>query len=223
MPNSLLNRQRCGLQLPRQRLFLKTYVKTTSDSIKICFKAYFSSRFICRYRKSPYLCTVFFMVLDLRLTKVGLSGALFLCPYVSCFRRQVAFGGRIVYTLALHSLYLGTPFLIPWEYVSYTLSSRAFCKRGLGGCSMQGNGRISTVDGNGWNACLLREVLVSVSFLLGIFFRCTEERSGLRDEVCREKRPERGSKEAEYKSKRGKFKQALSRVREKFVLALSSV
>ena len=34
-------------------------------------------------RKSPYLCTVFFMVLDLRLTKVGLSGALFLCPYVS--------------------------------------------------------------------------------------------------------------------------------------------
>ena len=42
-----------------------------------------------------------------------------------------------------------------------------------------------------------------------IFFRCTEERSGLRDEVCREKRPERGSKEAEYKSKRGKFKQAL--------------
>ena len=153
-------------------------------------------------------------------------------------------------------LYFGTPFLIPWHPIPYTLGvrflylvSRAFCKSGLGGCSMQGNGRISTVDGNGWNACLLREILVSVSFLLGqtlraclnfaqlyfeccfrgyllfprIFFRCTEERSGLRDEVCREKRPERGSKEAEYKSKRGKLKQALSRVREKIVLALSSV
>ena len=110
---------------------------------------------------------------------------------------------------------------------------------------MQGNGRISTVDGNGWNACLLREVLVSVSFLLGqalraclnfaqLYFECcfrgyfsgvlrNVAGCGLRDEVCREKRPERGSKEAEYKSKRGKFKQALSRVREKFVLALSSV
>lgn len=32
-------------------------------------------------RKDAYLCTKFFMVLDLRLTKVGLGGALFFCPY----------------------------------------------------------------------------------------------------------------------------------------------
>ena len=42
-------------------------------------KKYFS---VCRSTKSPYLCTVFFIVLDLRLTK-GWSTAvlLFLCPY----------------------------------------------------------------------------------------------------------------------------------------------
>ena len=31
----------------------------------------------CVFPKKPYLCNVFFIVLDLRLTKVGLSGALF--------------------------------------------------------------------------------------------------------------------------------------------------
>ena len=36
---------------------------------------------IWRYAESPYLCTVFFIVLDLRLTKDWLSGidSLFLC------------------------------------------------------------------------------------------------------------------------------------------------
>ena len=38
-------------------------------------------------------------------------------------------------------------------------------------------------------------------------FCCREERSGLRDEEQQEKRPERGSKGADKKLKRGKFKQ----------------
>ena len=49
---------------------------------------------------------------------------------------------------------------------------------------MQGNGRISTVDGNGWNACLLREVLVSVSFLLGQALRACLNFAQLYFECC---------------------------------------
>ena len=62
---------------------MKKDVNGSRAFIKICCKTYFFAGIICRYRKSPYLCNVFFMVLDLRLTKVGLSGALFLCPYAS--------------------------------------------------------------------------------------------------------------------------------------------
>ena len=42
-----------------------------SPNIKSCYKAYFPIRNIWRYHQKPYLCTVFFIVLDLRLTKVG--------------------------------------------------------------------------------------------------------------------------------------------------------
>ncbi|MBE6272984.1 MAG: hypothetical protein E7097_03740 [Bacteroides sp.] len=37
----------------------------------MCYKTRFFTQNICRYPKSPYLCNVFFIVLDLRLTKVG--------------------------------------------------------------------------------------------------------------------------------------------------------
>ncbi len=42
----------------------------------------------CNYKLSPYLCTVFFIVLDLRLTKDWLSGidSLFLCLQLSPFQ-----------------------------------------------------------------------------------------------------------------------------------------
>ena len=40
-------------------------------SFKSCYKTYFFIWIICRNIKSPYLCNVFFIVLDLRLTKVG--------------------------------------------------------------------------------------------------------------------------------------------------------
>ena len=36
-----------------------------------CYKTYYYSWIICKVRRSPYLCNVFFIVLDLRLTKVG--------------------------------------------------------------------------------------------------------------------------------------------------------
>ena len=46
---------------------------------------------IWRCPKSPYLCTVFFIVLDLRLTKDWLSGidSLFLCTFPNVFPKPV--------------------------------------------------------------------------------------------------------------------------------------
>ena len=40
---------------------------------KKCYKAEFFQVTSCRFQKSPYLCNVFFIVLDLRLTKVGVQ------------------------------------------------------------------------------------------------------------------------------------------------------
>ena len=53
-------------------------------SIKPCYKCPRFVLEIWRYPESPYLCNVFFIVLDLRLTKDWLSGidSLFLCPYM---------------------------------------------------------------------------------------------------------------------------------------------
>ena len=41
--------------------------------LNLCYKTYFFSWIICRFIRSPYLCNVFFIVLDLRLTKVGVQ------------------------------------------------------------------------------------------------------------------------------------------------------
>ena len=41
--------------------------------LKSCYKTYLLSIFIWRIAKKPYLCNVFFIVLDLRLTKVGVQ------------------------------------------------------------------------------------------------------------------------------------------------------
>jgi len=49
-------------------------VNNLIESIKPCYK---TSRYVLkiwRYPESPYLCNVFFIVLDLRLTKIGCLG-----------------------------------------------------------------------------------------------------------------------------------------------------
>ena len=60
-------------------------VNETVTSIKPCYKIRYLSLKIWRYAESPYLCNVFFIVLDLRLTKDWLSGidSLFLCFFPS--------------------------------------------------------------------------------------------------------------------------------------------
>ena len=46
-------------------------VNETITFIKPCYKMRCFTPKIWRYAESPYLCNVFFIVLDLRLTKVG--------------------------------------------------------------------------------------------------------------------------------------------------------
>ena len=54
--------------------------------IKLCYKTHVFAHKTCRLGKSPYLCTVFFIVLDFKVNK-GWSTAvlLFLCPYVKSY------------------------------------------------------------------------------------------------------------------------------------------
>ena len=54
---------------------------------KACYKTAKYRLKTCYYKQSPYLCNVFFIVLDLRLTKDWLSGidSLFLCPFFRIF------------------------------------------------------------------------------------------------------------------------------------------
>ena len=50
---------------------VKKDVKTSINLIKMCYETCFFSWKVCQCPKSPYICNVFFIVLDLRLTKVG--------------------------------------------------------------------------------------------------------------------------------------------------------
>ena len=52
--------------------------------LKACYKTRFYSPNACIFPRSPYLCNVFFIVLDLRLTKVGVQRYSFF--YVRTFR-----------------------------------------------------------------------------------------------------------------------------------------
>ncbi len=56
-------------------------VKMPYYLIKICYETCFFSCKVCQSSKSPYICTVFFIVLDLRLTKVGVQRYSFFYAY----------------------------------------------------------------------------------------------------------------------------------------------
>ena len=53
-----------------------------AKTVKPCYKTFVFAHKTCKFRKSPYLCNVFFIVLDFKVNK-GWSTAvlLFLCPY----------------------------------------------------------------------------------------------------------------------------------------------
>ena len=60
-------------------------VNETITFIKPCYKMRCFTPKIWRYAESPYLCNVFFIVLDLRLTKrlAVWEDSLFLCPHTT--------------------------------------------------------------------------------------------------------------------------------------------
>ena len=66
-------------------------VNESATSIKPCYKMLRFAPEIWRYAESPYLCSVFFIVLDLRLTKDWLSGidSLFLCSFFRIFEGHI--------------------------------------------------------------------------------------------------------------------------------------
>ena len=55
-----------------------------AKTVKSCYKIHVFAHKTCKFRKSPYLCNVFFIVLDFKVNK-GWSTAvlLFLCLYIS--------------------------------------------------------------------------------------------------------------------------------------------
>src|SRR3712207_5156342 len=63
------------------------FLNKAVENTKTCYQTHFFDWIICSFRKSAYLCNVFFIVLDLRLTKVGVQRySFFLCPYASSLR-----------------------------------------------------------------------------------------------------------------------------------------
>ena len=60
-----------------------TSLNKNNTFTKTCYKTLFFICFICRYPRSPYLCIVFFIVLDLRLTKVGVQRYSFFYAHTS--------------------------------------------------------------------------------------------------------------------------------------------
>ena len=81
--------------------------------LNLCYRTYFFSWIICRFIRSPYLCNVFFIVLDLRLTKVGVQRYSFFYVHMS------AFGEKKLPGLCYRSLLI-VSFLPPFYYLCPT-------------------------------------------------------------------------------------------------------
>ncbi|RHL11350.1 hypothetical protein DW036_04210 [Bacteroides sp. AF39-11AC] len=63
---------------------MKKEVKNGVTSLKWCYKCAVFAHGACEIQKSPYLCNVFFIVLDLRLTKVGVQRYSFFYVHTFC-------------------------------------------------------------------------------------------------------------------------------------------
>ena len=66
--------------------------------LNLCYKTYFFSWIICRFSKCPYLCNVFFIVLDLRLTKVGVQRYSFFYARTS----RMNLGGEVMKSMIIN-------------------------------------------------------------------------------------------------------------------------
>ena len=66
--------------------------------LNLCYETYFFSWIICRFLKCPYLCNVFFIVLDLRLTKVGVQRYSFFYARTS----RMNLGGEVMKSMIIN-------------------------------------------------------------------------------------------------------------------------
>ena len=116
-----------GLNKAQSKTQVEKSLNKNNAFTKTCYKTLFFICFICRYPKSPYLCTVFFIVLDLRLTKVGVQRYSFF--YVRTFRNIYIRSGschkvfyakisEILHNPAINRyLYFQTKTLLSWIYI----------------------------------------------------------------------------------------------------------
>jgi len=91
-------------------------VNNTISNIKPCYKNRVFAHKICRSGKSAYLCNVFFIVLNLRLTKVGVRRDSFFCSYPTTARRGFWFllpNLQPIYTPYIPILYTHGPLVFP--------------------------------------------------------------------------------------------------------------
>ena len=72
-------------------------IKKWPHQLKFVIKPRNFPLFFCKYEINPYLCTVFFIVLDLRLTKVGVQRYSFFYAHTPAFGRHP--GRKSVQTL----------------------------------------------------------------------------------------------------------------------------
>ncbi len=62
-----------GKETSWELLFFLMPFKAETGVLNLCYKTCVNAHKICIIPESPYLCIVFFIVLDLRLTKVGVQ------------------------------------------------------------------------------------------------------------------------------------------------------
>jgi len=63
-------------------LFFLMPFKAEIEILNLCYKTCVSAHNTCIISESPYLCIVFFIVLDLRLTKVGVQRNSFFYAFI---------------------------------------------------------------------------------------------------------------------------------------------
>ncbi len=63
-------------------LFFLMPFKAEVEVLNLCYKTCVNAHNTCIIPKSPYLCIVFFIVLDLRLTKVGVQRNSFFYAFI---------------------------------------------------------------------------------------------------------------------------------------------
>ena len=108
---------------------VKKDVKTSIYLIKMCYETCFFSWKVCQCPKSPYLCNVFFIVLDLRLTKVGVQRYSFFYVHMSAFGEK----NYQVYVIVPCLSFRSCPLFITFVPLNKIANDSLYCRKALCG------------------------------------------------------------------------------------------